>query len=90
MGKQILISIIFLAMIPGAACRKEPSMTYPVTKKIDQNDDYFGTKVADPYRWLEDDKSAETAEWVEAQNAVTNAYLEKIPYRNSLKERLTA
>lgn len=61
---------------------------YPVTKKVDHVDDYNGTKVADPYRWLEDDHSAETAKWVEAENKVTFAYLDKIPYRKQLKDRL--
>ncbi|CAN5556033.1 prolyl oligopeptidase family serine peptidase [soil metagenome] len=56
-------------------------LQYPVTKKIEQTDDYFGTKVADPYRWLEDDKSEPTKEWVTVENAVTQKYLGKIPYR---------
>ena len=64
-------------------------LSYPETKKADVVDDYFGTKVADPYRWLEDDKSPEVAAWVEAQNKVTFAYLDKIPYRPQLKDRLT-
>ena len=51
---------------------------------------YFGKQVADSYRWLEDDNSEETAEWVAAQNAVTNAYFEQIPFRKDLKEKLTA
>ena len=62
--------------------------TYPVTKKIEQVDDYHGTKVADPYRWLEDETSPETAAWVEAQNAVTFPYLERIPYRDALRARV--
>jgi prolyl oligopeptidase len=61
---------------------------YPKTKKIDQTDNYHGTIVTDPYRWLEDDKSAETADWVKAQNEVTNDYLSKIPYRAKLQNRL--
>ncbi|MGZ4037533.1 MAG: hypothetical protein ACXVPQ_06870, partial [Bacteroidia bacterium] len=61
----------------------------PKTKKIMQTDDYFGTKVEDPYRWLEDDNSAETKAWVKEENAATNAYLEKIPYREKIKKRLT-
>ena len=65
------------------------ALVYPVTRKGDTVDDYFGTKVADPYRWLEDDHSAETGQWVEAQNKVTFAYLDKIPYRGKIKERLT-
>src|SRR5690606_16098521 len=50
---------------------------------------YFGTRVADPYRWLEDQYSEETAKWVEAQNQVTFGYLEKIPFRDKIKDRLT-
>lgn len=62
--------------------------TYPVTRQGDVVDSYFGVEVADPYRWLEDDRSAETAAWVRAQNAVTSAYLEQIPYRDELRARL--
>ncbi len=61
---------------------------YPVTKKVDQSDDYFGTKIYDPYRWLEDDKSMETGQWVAAQNKVTQDYLSKIPYRDKVRKRL--
>ncbi|HEY6804642.1 MAG TPA: prolyl oligopeptidase family serine peptidase [Pyrinomonadaceae bacterium] len=64
-------------------------ITYPESKKVDVVDDYFGTKVPDPYRWLEDENSAETKSWVQAQNATTFAYLDKIPYRDKLKARLT-
>jgi prolyl oligopeptidase len=62
---------------------------YVATRKIDHVDDYHGTKVPDPYRWLEDETSPETAAWVEAQNAVTFPYLERIPYRNALLKRVT-
>jgi prolyl oligopeptidase len=64
------------------------TMNYPNTRKSDQLDDYHGVKVADPYRWLEDDHSAETAAWVTAENEVTFAYLNKIPYRAQVKKRL--
>jgi len=64
--------------------------TYPITRAVDQVDDYFGTPVPDPYRWLEDDNSEETAAWVAAQNEVTFGYLAGIPYRAALKERLQA
>ncbi len=64
------------------------SMKYPVTTKGTTVDDYFGTKVKDPYRWLEDDRSAETEAWVKAQNKTTFGYLDQIPFRNSLKNRL--
>jgi prolyl oligopeptidase len=63
-------------------------MTYPPTRKSDQIDDYHGMNVADPYRWLEDDNSAETAEWVKEENQVTAGYLAKIPYRAQVKKRL--
>lgn len=62
---------------------------YPITKTVNVTDEYFGTSVSDPYRWLEDDRSEATAEWVKTQNEVTDAYLAKIPFRKKLKERLT-
>jgi prolyl oligopeptidase len=62
-------------------------LNYPTTKKGDVVDDYFGTKVADPYRWLEDDNSEETKAWVNEQNDVTNSYLSKIPFRDKIKTR---
>ena len=66
------------------------AIQYPDTRKDESvSDTYFGTKVADPYRWLEDDNSAETAQWVEAQNKLTFAYLENIPQRTAIKKRLT-
>ncbi len=63
-------------------------MNYPVTAKVDTVDNYFGTEVKDPYRWLEDDRSPETEAWVKDQNKTTFGYLEKIPFRNDLKNRL--
>nr|WP_100914061.1 prolyl oligopeptidase family serine peptidase [Pseudoalteromonas spongiae] len=65
------------------------ALTYPETKKGEVVDTYFDTQVADPYRWLEDDMSEETAQWVKTQNKVTFDYLSQIPYRDKLKERLT-
>src|SRR5688572_21482992 len=89
--------LVFLAI--GAFCgcvsdqRQESSspkpLTYPKTAKVDHVDDYNGTKVPDPYRWLEDDHAPATKEWVEAQNKVTFGYLEKIPQREKIKQRLT-
>ena len=64
-------------------------MIYPDTKKEVVIDTFFGQAIADPYRWLEDDRSAETEDWVKRQNAVTFDYLDKIDYRNDLKETLT-
>ncbi len=62
--------------------------TYPVADKVDTVDVYFGTEVPDPYRWLEDDNSEETAAWVEAENEVTSDYLSQIPFRERVEERL--
>lgn len=64
-------------------------MKYPETKKDSTKDIYFGTTISDPYRWLEDDNSAETKSWVTAENKVTQNYLSQIPYRNDIKNRLT-
>ncbi len=66
-----------------------PPVKYPTTRKTDHTDSYFGTKVADPYRWLEDLDSPETKSWVEAQNKVTFGYLEQLPFRNKIRDRLT-
>src|SRR4030095_12442496 len=63
-------------------------LLYPETKKCDTINDYFGTKVADPYRWLEDDNSEETKAWVQEENKVTFDYLSKIPYRDKVKKRI--
>ncbi len=63
--------------------------TYPATKTVAQTDDFFGTKVSDPYRWLENDTAADTKEWVQQQVAVTQDYLSKIPFRDAIKKRLT-
>ena len=70
------------------SCTQKP-IHYPPTAKGDVKDTYFGTEVEDPYRWLEDDNSAETAEWVKTQNELTFNYLEKLPFRDQIKTRLT-
>lgn len=72
-----------------SACQQQTKITYPETAKDSTVDVYFGTKVADPYRWLENDTSAATAAWVEAQNQVTQQYLNQIPFRTALQKRLT-
>ena len=64
------------------------ALTYPETKKVDTVDTYFGTEVPDPYRWLEDDRSADTEDWVKEENKVTFGYLDKIPYREEIKKKL--
>ncbi len=80
--------ITVLATAAVAQQAAPPRLDYPQTRKIDHVDTYHGVKVPDPYRWLEDDNSTETAAWVEAQNKVTFGYLERIPYRTALKDRL--
>ncbi len=81
------VGVALLALSGAVAAQ---GLQYPVTRTVDHVDTYHGTKVPDPYRWLEDDTSAETAAWVEAQNKVTFAYLETIPYRAALTKRLNA
>ena len=81
-----LIPAALLALI-AQGCQND-KITYPMTKKVDTVDVYFGQQVADPYRWLEDDNSDETAQWVAEQNKVTFGYLEKIPFREQVKNRL--
>ena len=77
-----------LALTATALVAQAP-LIYPATRKADVVDDYHGTKVADPYRWLEDDRSTETAAWVAAENKVTQAYLGGIPERKPIEARLT-
>ena len=74
--------------ITGSLFAQAP-VQYPETRKDAVVDDYFGTKVADPYRWLEDDNSAETKAWVQAQNKVAFGYLNAIPGRDAIQARLT-
>ena len=78
------------SLLAASACAapEPPTMTYPTTRRVDHLDTYHGVTVSDPYRWLEDDTSAETAAWVEAQNRVTFAHLETIPFRGALTSRL--
>ena len=88
--KKLFYLLLLLSFV---ACSKQKNgeqmaLNYPVTKKVDTVDVYFGTKVADPYRWLEDDLSEETAEWVKKQNELTFSYLKKIPFRDKIKSRL--
>ena len=87
-------SLFSAALLLLVACNQNPNntndekMNYPQTRMDNTVDTYFGTQVSDPYRWLEDDRSAETAQWVKAQNDFTFGYLSKIPYRQAIKEKL--
>jgi prolyl oligopeptidase len=80
---------LIVCLLAGIAQQMIKPNDYPVTRKSDQTDDYHGVKVADPYRWLEDLDSPETRAWVEAQNKLTFSFLEAIPARTAIKERLT-
>ncbi len=92
--------LFFLACTSLAACQniahdtskqkmvKIEKPNYPQTKTVDQVDDYFGTKIADPYRWLENDTAADTEAWVKEENAITEKFLSQIPFRNKIKKRL--
>ncbi len=79
-----------MVLLPFMACNNDRhvKIEYPHAKKVDTVDVYFGNKVPDPYRWLEDDNSQETAEWVKAENKVTFDYLGKIPFREKIRSRL--
>ncbi len=89
--KTLTLCTAFLILNMTAEAQTKTAFTgqYPYTKKSDQSDDYFGTKVNDPYRWLEDDRSEETKDWVGAENRVTNGYIAQIPFREAIKKRLT-
>ncbi|UTY59347.1 prolyl oligopeptidase family protein [Massilia sp. erpn] len=91
--KRASLVLSLLAAFSGHAlaqtCPGGSPLSYPVTKKVDQQDNYHGTTVADPYRWLEDANSAETKAWVEEQNKLTQGYLQQIPNREAVKQRLT-
>jgi len=88
---QLICAGLALGTLACVGSKNEETMKlqYPTTQKVAQTDTYFGKEVADPYRWLEDDRSEETAAWVNAQNEVTGSYLENIPFRKSIEERLT-
>jgi len=87
-----LLVLIPLLCIAALLANNAPSLTkldYPKAKRVDQVDDYHGTKVADPYRWLEDTDSPDTLAWVQAENKLTFGYLDQIPYRKAIHDRLT-
>lgn len=93
------VSLLSLLVLVFAGCQQQPetdqnniesiSIDYPKTKKVDTITNYFGVDVKDPFRWLEDDRSPETENWVKEQNKVTFSYLNQIPFREALNKRLT-
>ncbi|MSP08678.1 MAG: S9 family peptidase, partial [Chitinophagaceae bacterium] len=88
MRKIIALMAVTSSIASFCQNQKLEPLAYPETKKTETIDTYFGTKINDPYRWLEDDKSAETASWVKEENNLTFDYLSKIPFRNKIKERM--
>ena len=93
--QQVLLSILALSLLLGSCSESQLSndneqgiFNYPKTVKGNVVDEYFDTRVPDPYRWLEDDMSHETGEWVMAQNKVTQNYLSVIPYREKIRDRI--
>ncbi|MFT4698713.1 MAG: prolyl oligopeptidase [Flavobacteriaceae bacterium] len=91
--KKIIPSLLCVFLFNSSNIKAQIPTTqvkYPLTKKADTVTNYFGTEVKDPYRWLEDDRSKETENWVKSQNETTFGYLDNIPFRNELKERLSA
>jgi len=85
----VLLSAVAAAAIADESNVTKTALAYPPTRTVDTVDDYFGRKIADPYRWLEDLESADTAAWVTAQNKVTFAYLDTLPKRAQIRDRLT-
>ncbi len=87
-GLIVVLMVVCVSAAPGWM-GEHSTLTYPVTKKVNQIDEYFGTEIIDHYRWLEDENAEEVKAWVEEQNEVTFAYLENIPFREKIKERLS-
>lgn len=94
MKNLFLRTALVLGAMAAAGCgntnmKQIKHLPYPETERGSVTDNYFGVEVADPYRWLEDDRSEATAAWVEAENAVTEDYLAQIPFRGAIRDRLT-
>jgi len=92
--KNLILALIIFFLIFIPYCKKYEeetgeTLSYPLTKTVEQVDDYFGVKVKDPYRWMEDDQSEEVKQWVEVQNKLTFSYLERIPFREAIKRRVS-
>ena len=92
--KQI---VLFASLVFASACSADSirdtsatrALAYPETRRMEHVDVYHGQRIADPYRWFEDENAAETRQWIEAENALAQPYLEAIPARAKIKERLT-
>src|SRR3954471_13686175 len=88
-NRLILVLLVAVTLIPTGALLLAQRLAYPPTLKGDVSDDYFGTRVADPYRWMEDLDSKAVADWIAAQNALTFGYLDRLPMRDRIKTRIT-
>ena len=78
--------LVFIIIL--ISCDTSQRIEYPITEEIIVTDTYFDTEIQDPYRWMEDDKDKKVKNWIERQNQLTFSYLEQIPYRESLRNRL--
>lgn len=87
--KKTIVPLFALMLGGGLTMHAQNKITYPKTKEVNHVDDYFGTKIEDPYRWLENDTASETTAWVKEQNKVTQSVLSQIPYRDRMKKRIT-
>ncbi len=85
--RHFLLLSLFALLLTGVSAQS--GFNYPKPRKVDQVDDYHGTQVRDPYRWMEDTKTADVQSWIEAENKLTDAYLASIPQRDAIKGRLT-
>ena len=90
MKLQITLAFFLISAYTMAQNNSTFTGSYPVTKTTEQTDEFFGTKVSDPFRWLEDDRAEDTKDWVKRQNEITEAYMNRIPYRTEIKNRITA
>ena len=86
---SVLLSLSFTVSLVTGQSLEDYKLTYPNTRKTDHIDDYHGTPVADPFRWLEESDSEEIEKWVTAQNRVTKGFLDRIPQRKQIERRLT-
>jgi prolyl oligopeptidase len=87
-SRVIRVGVVAGALVVMVSLSLAQSLQYPAARKAEQSDTYHGVKVSDPYRWLEDDRSEEVAQWVKAENEMTFSYLDKIPYRAQVMKRL--
>ena len=86
---SLAASAVLVALVAGASFAQSEGWKYPPAKTVDQVDDYHGVKVADPYRWLEDPDSAESRQWIDAQNYLTEGYIRGVPERQAIIDRIT-